>query len=119
MARADERPDADRYLVDRIRKGDEDAWEQLIARYQGRLAAFARRKLGGGAEPEDVVQEAFVGFLQSLGGYDKSRSLETFLFTILRHCLLRAYRKTAAAEAMGFDPLDDSGSGPGLEDSGE
>jgi RNA polymerase sigma-70 factor (ECF subfamily) len=107
---ADERQQkrADRYLVDRIRAGDEEAWNQLIARYSGRLLAFARRKLASPDDAEDVVQETFIGFVQSLPTYDQSRSLETYLFAILRYQLIRAYRKAPKAKGIGFDPLDDS-----------
>ena len=34
---------ADRYLLDQIRRGDGEGWSALVARYQGRLLAFARR----------------------------------------------------------------------------
>jgi len=76
---------ADELLVERIVRGEPDAWRNLIARYEGRLLAFARARLAAHADAEDVVQEAFIGFLQSLGNYDTSRPLETYLFAILRY----------------------------------
>jgi RNA polymerase sigma-70 factor (ECF subfamily) len=75
---------ADHFLVEQIRTGSEPAWRQLIDRYTGRLLAFARARTASLSDAEDLVQEAFVGFLQSLGHYDPSRPLETYLFTILR-----------------------------------
>ncbi len=96
VSRADEEPmdpdNADRYLVDEIRTGSESAWRQLIERYQGRLLAFARARTAGLADAEDLVQDALVGFLQSLPNYDPSRSLETYLFTILRYKLVDRLR---------------------------
>jgi len=89
---------ADEFLVERIRQGDEAAWRQLIERFQGRLLAFARSRLARFSDAEDLVQETFIGFAQSLTHFDASRSLETYLFTILRYKLcdqLRA-RKLAA-----------------------
>ena len=52
---------ADQYLIDRIRDGSESAWRQLIARYEGRLLAFARVQTPSLADAEDLVQETFVG----------------------------------------------------------
>jgi len=78
---------ADEFLVERVRRGDQDAWRQLIARYEGRLLAFARARTARFADAEDLVQEAFVGFAQSLPNYDSARPLETYLFTILRYKL--------------------------------
>jgi len=77
--------DVDRFLVAQIRNGDQRAWKQLIDRYHGRLTAFARGRLRDGAEVDDAVQEAFVGFVTSLPHYDETRPLETYLFTILRY----------------------------------
>lgn len=94
---------ADRYLVDQIRAGNQSAWRQLIDRFQGRLIAFARARLPGLSDAEDLVQDAFVGFLQSLPNYDSSRSLETYLFSIVRYKLVDRLRSRKAAPI----PLDD------------
>jgi RNA polymerase sigma-70 factor (ECF subfamily) len=99
--------EAERFLVEQVRAGDENAWRQLIERYQGRLTAYARRRLGGAADVDDVVQETMVGFVQSLGTYDSARSLETYLFAILRNQINRVWRKKGATKEAGFDPLDE------------
>ena len=98
--------EADRYLIDQVRSGHASAWQQIIQRYQGRLLAYARSRIASFADAEDTVQEALIGFLQSLPRFDINRSLETFLFTILRYKItdyLRARRsgtrgKESAAE---------------------
>jgi RNA polymerase sigma factor (sigma-70 family) len=84
--------EADRFLIDLIRRGDADGWSQLVARYQGRLLAFARGQLSRKAEAEDMVQETFVMFLQSLRSFKDECSLETYLFTILRRKIIDLYR---------------------------
>jgi RNA polymerase sigma-70 factor (ECF subfamily) len=83
----------DRLLVQQIRQGDERAWETLIARYEGRLLAFVERRLRDRAASEDVVQESFVGFLNSLPNYDEKRELQTYLFTIASHKLTDHLRR--------------------------
>ena len=92
---------ADQFLVDGIRQGSEAAWRQLIDRYSGRLLAFARARTSSLSDAEDLVQDTFVGFLQSLAHYDPSRSLETYLFTIVRYKLydlLRQRKMTTVSE---------------------
>ena len=37
--------EADSYLIQAIQDGDQQAWRELIDRYQGRLVSFARRML--------------------------------------------------------------------------
>ena len=76
---------ADQFLVEQIRRGDQSAWRQLIERYEGRLTAFARMRMASRSDAEDLVQETFIGFVQSLPHYDANRALETYLFTILRY----------------------------------
>lgn len=84
---------ADQYLVEQIREGDEGAWRQLIDRFSGRLLAFARARTSSLSDAEDLVQEAFIGFLNSAANFDTSRSLETYLFTILRYKLYDLLRQ--------------------------
>lgn len=85
--------DSDRILIQQIRQRDPDAWARLIARYDGRLLAFVQRRLHDRAASEDVVQETFIGFLNSLPNYDENRELQTYLFTIASHKLTDHLRR--------------------------
>ncbi len=84
---------ADQFLIDEIASGKENGWRQLIDRYHGRLLAFARSRTQSMSDAEDLVQETFVGFLQSISHFDRNRSLETYLFTILRYKLYDLLRQ--------------------------
>lgn len=84
---------AESLLIERIRHGDADAWRDLIARYEGRLLAFAESRLGRRPAAEDVVQEAFVGFLNSLPNFDGKRSLDSYLFSICAYKLTDHLRR--------------------------
>src|SRR5262245_14732348 len=86
--------ESDRVLIEQIRHGDSGAWDQLIARYEGRLLAFIDRRLHNRAASEDVVQETFVGFLNSLPNFDERRELQTYLFTIASYKLTDHLRRT-------------------------
>ena len=86
--------DSDRLMIQQIRQGDTRAWETLISRYEGRLLAFVQRRLRDRAASEDVVQETFVGFLNSLPNFDDRRELQTYLFTIASHKLTDHLRRT-------------------------
>ncbi|HVS36931.1 MAG TPA: RNA polymerase sigma factor [Gemmataceae bacterium] len=85
--------ESDRLLIQQIRQGDSSAWDALIARYEGRLLAFVQRRLRDRAASEDVVQETFVGFLNSLPNFDDRRELQTYLFTIASHKLTDHLRR--------------------------
>jgi RNA polymerase sigma-70 factor, ECF subfamily len=85
--------ESDRLLITRVRKNDQSAWAELDRRYRGRLTAYVRRRLKDHASVEDVVQETFIGFSNSLVNYDDKRDLQTWLFTIAAHKVTDQLRK--------------------------
>lgn len=103
--------DDDSALLIGVRRGEAAAWERLIARYEGRLLAFVESRLNDRAAAEDVVQEAFVGFLTSLPNYDEQTPLESFLFAIAAHKLTDVLRRKGRRPALSLVLRDDSSSG--------
>src|SRR5437762_11628572 len=99
--------EGDRLLIQQIRLGDSRAWETLIGRYEGRLLAFVERRLHDRSTSEDVVQETFIGFLNSLPHFDDRRELQTYLFTIASHKLTDHLRRS------GRHPLHPASEGAG------
>ncbi len=85
--------EVEQLLVERISQGEERAWEELISRYEGRLLAFVESRLRQRGMSEDIVQETFVGFLNSLPNYDRRRPLESYLFTICAYKLTDHLRR--------------------------
>lgn len=101
--------EADRYLLEAVRGGDEAGWARLVERYQGRLMAFARGQLRSEADAEDAVQETLVSFLTGLGNFGEKASLETYLFSILRRKIVDQYRKVKLASCSLSDAVGESG----------
>ena len=87
-------------LISRIRAGEPDAWNEFIARYEGRLLGFVARRVANRAAAEDLVQETFVGFLNSLPNYDADQSLEGYLFSIAAHKLTDLLRHEGRRPTM-------------------
>ncbi len=98
-------------LIHRIRTGEEDAWGDLIARYEGRLLAFAESRLGRRAASEDIVQETFIGFLNSLPNFDGRRSLESYLFAICAYKLTDHLRREGRRPALPLSATSKSTGG--------
>jgi RNA polymerase sigma-70 factor (ECF subfamily) len=100
--------DADSLLVERIRRGESDAWNDLIDRYEGRLLAFVESRLGRRGPSEDIVQESFLGFLNSLPNYDGRRPLESYLFSICAYKLTDHLRREGRRPAVPLASATDS-----------
>lgn len=60
-------------LVLRARRGDLDAFADLVARYRDRFIRYARHMLGSHEDAEEAVQDAFVRAHRSLAQCDPER----------------------------------------------
>jgi RNA polymerase sigma-70 factor (ECF subfamily) len=109
---------SDSLLIQRIQSGDAEAWNDLIARFEGRLLAYVESRLRRRAAAEDVVQETFIGFLTSLPNYDRRRPLEGYLFSIAAHKLTDFLRREGRRPVLPLMPAGASDSS-GWEPSGK
>lgn len=105
--------EADRYILDQVRRGSADGWAELVGRYQGRLLAFARSRMRSPADAEDLVQETFVHFLRGLPNFREDASVETYLFTILRRKLVDWFRGQRVRVCSLQDAIDSGGGSAG------
>ena len=101
----------DQQLIERIRGGDSDAWNDLIARYEGRLLAFVDSRLSNRSASEDIVQETFIGFLNSLPNFDGRRSLESYIFSICAYKLTDHLRREGRRPAIPLSASNPDSSG--------
>jgi RNA polymerase sigma-70 factor (ECF subfamily) len=108
--------ESDRLLVQRIRANDQKAWAELDRRYRGRLTAYVRRRLKDHASVEDVVQETFIGFSNSLVNYDDKRDLQTWLFTIAAHKVTDQLRRMGRRPVSTGNEADEEMMGQTADD---
>jgi len=93
---------ADRWLIDKVRRGDADAYEVLIRRHRDRIYRIALRMLGSAADADDVTQDVVIQLWTTLSGFAGTASFTTWLYrVVVNRCLnhRRAQRPTA--------PIDD------------
>ncbi len=75
--------DQDQALVERARRGDADAFGELVRAYQHRVVNFARAMVSDGADAEDVAQDAFLRAYRGLKGFRGGSSFRTWLYQIV------------------------------------
>lgn len=70
-------------IVHRLRSGDEQVFRELVARWSPAMLRLARTFVGNGPSAEDAVQDAWLGVLRGLDGFEGRSSLRSWVFTIL------------------------------------
>jgi RNA polymerase sigma-70 factor (ECF subfamily) len=95
---------ADAELVERLRKGDTDAFETLVRTHSGRLLAVARRFLPNEQDAQDAVQDAFIRAFRAIGGFQERAQLGTWLHRIVVNSALMKLRERRRKHE---EPIDD------------
>jgi RNA polymerase sigma-70 factor (ECF subfamily) len=70
-------------VVELLRAGDETTFMMLVDRYQPTMLRIARMYVSTHAVAEEVVQEAWLGVLRGLDGFEGRSSLRTWILRIL------------------------------------
>jgi RNA polymerase sigma-70 factor (ECF subfamily) len=79
----------DAELLERARRGDENAFSHLFGRHQGAIYRYAVHMCGS-ESGDDIVQETFLAVLRQRGRADAPRtSVAGYLFGIARHLVLQ------------------------------
>lgn len=65
-----------------LRAGIEEAYEELIRRYQQPVYGIVYRLVGNEAETCDVVQEVFIKVFRGVGSFREQSSLRTWIYRI-------------------------------------
>jgi RNA polymerase sigma-70 factor (ECF subfamily) len=75
--------DEDLELVSSCKKGNMDAFEQLVEKHQKRMLNIAYRMVGNYEEACEIVQDAFVSAYKSIQSFEGKSRFSTWLFTIV------------------------------------
>jgi RNA polymerase sigma-70 factor (ECF subfamily) len=72
----------DQVLVERVQKGDKQAFGLLVTKYQRKLARLLSRLIRDPAEVEDVAQETFIKAYRALPSFRGDSAFYTWLYRI-------------------------------------
>jgi len=72
----------DFHLVESLRSGREEAYEELLSRFQQPVYALALRLLDDPSGACDVVQEVFLKVFRSIAGFRGQSTLKTWIYRI-------------------------------------
>ncbi len=87
-------------LLERCRKGEAAAWEELVRRYWGFAYRIAYRILRHREDAEDAAQDAFVQIYRSLSSFHGASQFRTWFYRIVVNAAL------ARLPPVHWEPLD-------------
>lgn len=103
---------SDRWLVDKARGGDPQAWEVLIRRHRDRIYRIALRMLGDPEDAEDVAQDVVIQVWTAVSGFTGAAAFTTWLYRIVINRCISHRRRGRPTRSL---QEDDHPSTPGPE----
>ncbi len=100
----DQRPDEEeRLLVQRVKAGDQQAFEALYRRYVSMVYRQAIKLVGNEAEAEEVVQEVFLTLYEKAKTFRGDSALSTWLYRLTVNTTLMKLRRRKRTKEVAFD----------------
>jgi RNA polymerase sigma-70 factor (ECF subfamily) len=101
----------DEVLVEKSKKGDLDAFEELVRRYEGKVYNMAYRFMGNHADAGDLAQEGFIRLYQALPGFRGESSFSTWMYRIVSNACRDELRRRQRQRNVSLDELAKSAAG--------
>ncbi|MHB1125718.1 MAG: RNA polymerase sigma factor [Bacillota bacterium] len=94
---------ADDDLIARSRKGEEEAFEALVSRYQRQVYTVAYRFMGNHDDASDLAQEAFIRAFYSMKSFRGDSSFKTWIHQIVANVCRDELRKRQRQQTVSLD----------------
>jgi RNA polymerase sigma-70 factor (ECF subfamily) len=95
-------------LVERCRRGELGAFEELYRTHAGRLYNLALRMVGNSADAEDLLQDIFLTAHRKLESFRGESALGTWLYRLGMNQALDHLRSRSARAGQLTDGMDDT-----------
>ncbi len=93
-------------LICQAQAGNEEAFGEIVRRYQGRLRGYAARYVGNAHDAFELVQDAFINAYQNLERFDATRVFYPWLRTICHNLVLNWFRSRRTRRNINLELVD-------------
>jgi RNA polymerase sigma-70 factor (ECF subfamily) len=93
----------ERALIERCKRGDLAAFNDLVRRYEKQVYNFAYRLTGNYDDANDVAQDAFLRVFNAIGSFRGEASFSTWLFRITTNVFLDERKRARAHPNASLD----------------
>jgi len=108
----------DTELVERLQKGDVEAFDLIYEKYSMNLYSFGLKYLRSKEESEELVQSVFLKLWENYKSLNKDLSFKSYLFTIAYNDICKLFRKRNYRQKFIDDTLHENyHSSSGMEES--
>lgn len=97
--------DPDAQLMLQVRAGSEDAFNELVQRYEERVRGIVTHLMGGTAFSDDLTQDVFLRVYRARHSYVVGAKFSTWLFTIVNNVVSNARRGLARRREISFEQV--------------
>lgn len=107
---------SDEQLVTQTLRGDRQAFEELVIRYQTKVYSLTYRFMGNEEDAYDMAQEAFIKAYRSLPSFKHNSSFGTWLYRVTANvCLDEIRRRKRRIVPLSLDEPLAAGDGDEIE----
>lgn len=96
----------DQILVDRIKNGDINAFQELVEQHKKKVYYLAYDITGDHHEAEDVSQEVFVKVFRSLNSFRRDAKMSSWLYQITVNSSIDNLRKKSSKPEISMDTIE-------------
>lgn len=96
-------------LVERFKRGDQSAFDELVKKHYQRVCNILSHTLGASPNFEDLAQEAFIKAYYSLRRYRGESALSTWLYRITVNVALDELRREKRRRMFSFTAAGERG----------
>jgi len=104
---------SDSELIALFKKGNNEAFEELVMRYQSHVYSYVLSITKNEESSQDITQDAFIRIFKKLKNYNDENKFKNWIFTLARNMTMDYYRKNGrknipleTQDEEGFSMID-------------
>jgi RNA polymerase sigma factor (sigma-70 family) len=100
------KPDPDLDLVERARRGDTRAFDELVSKYTSKLYGLVYHMTSNREDTNDLLQDVFAKAYRSIKRFRGKSSFYTWIYSIATNMTLNFLKKRNRRRTMSLDDVD-------------
>ena len=101
---AEDQNASDLALVKRIKRGDEEAFQEMVERYHARIYSLSYGVLRNAEDAEEATQDSFLTLYRKISTFDESKKFFSWFYRV---ALNQAYSRARRRKPVTLIPIDE------------